>query len=429
MTDTGVARRQSPAFLFLYALAWAGSAIAYVPFLTIWLPGRMTQLSGAADVQMLGFATFFGAIAASVGGVAFGWLSDRTRNRRGWVLTGLVLSLSLLLLVPLAPTVGTLVGFIILWQLALNMMLGPLAAWAGDVVPDAQKGLLGGLLAFSPALGAWSGALVTWPGLVPGDGRLIVIALLVAGAVLPVLLFGRPRPFPELAAPPERAADTRPERPDGRAIRMWLARLLVQIAEAALFAYLYFWFRSIDPGMHDHEKARIFGLALSLAIPIALVGGRWADRHDRPFLPLVVSAAVSAAGMIGMALATGIGMAKASYLVFGTATTVFLSLHASQTLRILPRSDRRGRDLGIFNLTNTMPSLIMPWLTISLVPGFGFDALFLLLAGLTTIAVLLLATMPRRADPALNAAPDPVRLLNTNGQAVGDNPPCPPKAK
>src|SRR3546814_20355748 len=58
-------------------------------------------------------------------------------------------------LVPLAKDVWTLVGIIIAWQLTLNMMLGPLAAWAGDCVPDDQKGLLGGLLAFSPALGAW----------------------------------------------------------------------------------------------------------------------------------------------------------------------------------------------------------------------------------------------------------------------------------
>jgi len=176
---------------------------------------------------------------------------------------------------------------------------------------------------------------------------------------------------------------------------MWLARLLVQIAEAALFAYLYFWFRSIDPDMHDSEKAGLFSIALTLAVPIALLSGRWADRHDRPFRPLVVSAAVSGLGMVGMAMASLPDMAKASYLIFGIATTVFLSLHAGQTLRILPRSDRRGRDLGIFNLTNTVPSLIMPWLTISLVPGFGFDALFLLLAGLTAIAVLLLATIPR----------------------------------
>jgi hypothetical protein len=147
--------------------------------------------------------------------------------------------------------------------------------------------------------------------------------------------------------------------------------------------------------MQDNEKARLFSVALTVAVPIALLAGRWADRNDRPFRPLVIGASVSAVGLVGMALAGDVDLAKASYLVFGVATTVFLSLHSAQTLRILPRSDRRGRDLGVFNLTNTVPSLIMPWLTISLVPGFGFEALFLLLAALAGGAVLLLATMPR----------------------------------
>lgn len=396
MTGDGLPRRQSLGFLLLYALAAAGGAIAYVPFLTILLPARMTALAGDADVQYLGYITFCGAVAASFGGIFFGWLSDVTRNRRGWVATGLVLTIALLLAVPLAHDVWTLIGIIVAWQLALNMVLGPLAAWAGDCVPDEQKGLLGGLLALSPALGAWSGAIATMPGLVSVDGRLGVIALLVAAAVLPVLLFGRPRPFPELkAAAPVRADGEVTARPKEPAVRMWLARLLVQIAEAALFAYLYFWFRSIDPDMQDNEKARLFGFALTLAVPIALAAGRWADRTDRPFLPLVIGASVSAVGLVGMALAADADAAKASYLVFGIATTVFLSLHSSQTLRILPRADRRGRDLGVFNLTNTVPSLIMPWLTISLVPGFGFEALFLLLAALAGGAVLLLATMPR----------------------------------
>lgn len=396
MAEAGAPRRQSLGFLLLYALAWAGGAMAYVPFLTILLPARMTALVGASDVEYLGYVTFCGAVAASLAGIAFGWLSDVTRNRRGWIAAGLVLTILLLLAVPLAKDVRTLIGIILLWQLALNMVLSPLAAWAGDCVPDAQKGLLGGLIALSPALGAWSGAIATTPGLVSVDGRLAVVAGLVLLAVAPVLLFGRPRPFPELTAPPPVRADGDvAARPKGPAVRMWLARLLVQIAEAALFAYLYFWFRSIDPAMQDNEKARLFSVALTLAVPVALLAGRWADRSDRPFLPLVIGASVSAMGLVGMALAGDADMAKASYLVFGIATTVFLSLHSGQTLRILPRSDRRGRDLGVFNLTNTVPSLIMQWLTISLVPGFGFEALFLLLAALAAGAVLLLATMPR----------------------------------
>ena len=57
---------------------------------------------------------------------------------------------------------------------------------------------------------------------------------------------------------------------------------------------------------------------------------------------------------------------------------------------MLPRSDRRGRDLGLFNLTNTVPSLIMPWLTLALVPQFGFKTLFLLFSGLAFAGGLLL---------------------------------------
>ena len=60
---------------------------------------------------------------------------------------------------------------------------------------------------------------------------------------------------------------------------------------------------------------------------------------------------------------------------------------------MLPRPARRGRDLGFFNLTNTVPSLIMPWLTVALVPRLGFGALFGVLAALAIMAPLIL---PRR---------------------------------
>ena len=81
------------------------------------------------------------------------------------------------------------------------------------------------------------------------------------------------------------------------------------------------------------------------------------------------------------------------YILFGLMAGVFLALHSSQTLRVLPRTRTRGRDLGIFNLTNTVPSLIMPWLVLLLIPLFGFSAFFALLAGLAALACLLLATM------------------------------------
>ena len=96
-----------------------------------------------------------------------------------------------------------------------------------------------------------------------------------------------------------------------------------------------------------------------------------------------------------MSFAPNLPIAVLGYVAFGLASSIFLALHSSQTLRVLPRPHTRGRDLGIFNLTNTLPSLIMPWLTLALVPAYGFDALFLVLAALTSAAWLLLINMPR----------------------------------
>lgn len=396
MAELLPAARQSQRFLLLYALAWAGGSVAYVPFLTILLPVRVSLLAGdAAGVNWLAYIAFAGAIAASAAFIGFGYLSDITRRRKEWVWLGLALSCGLLALFREAETLPALIAIIVAWQLALNMMLAPLAAWAGDCVADAQMGSLGGLLAFAPGLGALAGALVTLPGLASADMRLVLVGILVACCVVPVLLVSPPPPVPE-PLPAETAAPESSNRaPAGRGAmrRMWFARLAVQIAEAALFSYLYFWFRSIDPDMGDNRTARVFSVVLILSAPIALWAGRWADRTSRPFTPLATCAFASAAGLIGMALAPSLPFAIVTYAVFGFASSIFLALHSGQTLRVLPRSDRRGRDLGLFNLTNTVPSLIMPWLTMAIVPVAGYPALFVLLGGLAALAGLLLRNM------------------------------------
>jgi MFS family permease len=376
-------------FLWLFALAWAGGAVAYVPFLTILLPLRIVAIAGDQSVLVLGLITFFGAVAASVGNIAFGWLSDRSGTRRPWIAAGLALSCALLLAIPLARGTWAILALVVCWQLALNMMLGPLSAWAADRVPRDMTGFLGGLMALSPAMGALSGVIVTVPGLAGPDARLGLVAVMVVACVLPALLLVKPAPSTDA---PHLDSDRQPLR---FAIKMWAARLLVQIAEAALFAYLLLYFRSLDPGMDESWIARLFSAVLAAAVPIAILFGRWADRSRWPARPLAICALFSAGGLIAMALASNVNQATAAYVCFGLATTVFLALHSGQTLRVLPSARRRGRDLGLFNLTNTIPSLIMPWLTIVIVPRNGFAALFAILAFLALASAALLFTLKR----------------------------------
>lgn len=387
---------QSYRFLLLYALASAGGAIAYVPFLTILFPMRVAGIAGASDVQWLAYLTFAGAIAASLGNILFGWLSDITMRRRAWIFLGLVCSSFLLVSFSWVESFAVFIGLILLWQLALNMMLAPLGAWAGDSVPDNQKGMLGGLLAFSPAFGAVSAAIITIPSLADADDRLWIVAAMVVICIFPVLLFGSPTHFRELQSVQNHGSVQTPldEKSQHAAVRMWFARLLIQVSEAALFAYLFYWFRSLDAGMGDANVAQIMSIVLVAAIPVALFAGHWADRNERPIFPLTVCAGLSAVGLLVMAFASSLILAIVGYIIFKLAANVFLSLHTSQTLRVLPKANRRGRDLGLFNLTNTTPSLAMPWIVLALVPVFGFPALMFVLAIFALIACLLLLFFP-----------------------------------
>lgn len=147
-------QRQPGWFLALFALASAGGAVAFVPLLTVLLPQQIASLQGHEDVAALAQVTFLGAVVASLANIGVGMLSDRSRTRRPWIVAGLVLSNIMLLQIGGAVSVGEVVVLVMLWQVGLNLMLAPLMAWAGDCFPDSQKGLLGGALALSPALGA-----------------------------------------------------------------------------------------------------------------------------------------------------------------------------------------------------------------------------------------------------------------------------------
>lgn len=388
--------RQPRWFLALFALAAAGGAVGYVPLLTVLLPQRITELQGSEDIAALAQVTFLGAIAASLANIAFGTISDRSAVRRPWIIAGLIASNLLLIAIGEARSLIEMVLLVMAWQVALNLMLAPLAAWAGDCFPNSQKGVLGGALALAPALGALSGSLVTYADLVPADARLAFVALLVAALVLPALIFGGGRVRAELMQPGAQTQDPLRLR-DRVVVRMWTARLLVQVAEGGMFAFLLFWLRSLAPDYPENGAANIFSGVLVCAVPLSLLLGRWSDRHGSPILPLVASALLCAGGMLVMAAAGTLVQAVAGYGLFAIAAAIFLSLHSSQTLRVLPAPQHRGRDLGLFNLTNTVPGMVMPWLTVLLVPSFGYSALFVLFAALSLLSAALLATFARPA--------------------------------
>ena len=54
-------------------------------------------------------------------------------------------------------------------------------------------------------------------------------------------------------------------------------------------------------------------------------------------------------------------------------------------MQLLPHPSHRGRDLGVLNLTNTLPALLGPLLAWSLATPSDFGAVLLILATLTLV--------------------------------------------
>ncbi|MEO6113946.1 MAG: MFS transporter [Sphingomicrobium sp.] len=393
-----VAGRQGKRFLLLYALANAGGVAAYLPLLTLLLPTKMAGAAGDLRIEWLAAATLGGAVTASLANIAFGWASDVRGSRRVWVAAGLALTMASYAVLHCATTPTAIVGAVMFYQLALNMMLAPLAAWAADTVPDAQKGLLGGLLGAGHPVGALAGVVATLPFLGGQGMQLAMVCAIVAALIVPLLVIGQAVALPAAAVAPP---------PTQRTIRridlslLWMARLLVQMAGSVLFAFVLYYFQSL-PGRpaSEAEVARLSSFTLIAAFPLALILGRASDRigKRRPFL-FGVTVAMSV-GLALMGIRPSFGAAVAGYTLFGCGLAIFLALHSAYAMQLLLSPKRRGRDLGLFNLTNTLPALLSPLLAVGLAPTYGFDGLMLTLAALVAVAAALILAVRGEAKAA-----------------------------
>lgn len=376
--------------LIAYALAWAGGTIAYMPFLNLLLPLRFSELAGAQDLNWLGLTAILGAIAASLANIAFGWLSDLFPGRLRWSSAGIAgLALSYAAITE-ASTPATLVVCVVIWQFAVNLYLAPLGAFAAENVPDRHRGKLGGMLSWAPGIAALSLLGIAQ---LPGGFTVQVLALPAIALMmfLPLVILagqGGRTSSVAVAEPAPRSA------PRETLALFWLARFFVQISEALLFAFVFYFLRDLLGGHLGVKDYALINAGVYLAaIPVALVIGLASDRRSRRKGPLLAMIGVLAAGFGIMGASADPRLVIAAYVLCVIGSTVFLSLHSAFVMQYLPRRDRLGRDLGIFNLTNTLPSIFGAPLALLVVPAWGYSGLLLLLAVSMAIPTALIARL------------------------------------
>lgn len=377
--DRGV-RPYERAYLWWYGLAWAGGTIAYQPFLSFLLPLKIAAISGRPDPVMLSTAVLVGGVTAGITNLGWGIVGDHIvasgGRRRVLILGGLAATSATFFLLALSRSAFELLGTLFCFQLALNLLLSALVATAADEVPNHKKGLLGGVLCISAPAGAAASVVVTLPGM-SADESMLWIALIVPIFVLPYVL--QTRPMAQRGSNQATTIDPRSRTPQAFAI-LWLLRLVLQTASKAVFFFLIYYFTATVGNVSSSTIAQLTLVAAIVAAPAALLLGRVSDqRHcHRPIL--LVTIVAMAAGLAIMAIQRDWLLAMTGYLLFACAAAVGLALHAGYTMLRFPAGLTSGKGLGLLNLTNTLPAVLVAGLGTTIVPQHGYRTLFLILA-------------------------------------------------
>ncbi|MEP9403338.1 MFS transporter [Sphingomonas silueang] len=373
----------------LYTLAYCGLFVAFMPFVSILLQVKVAAIDPANRVTLLGQVVLFGVFVASIANIAAGWLSDVQRRRSGSRRPTIAIGLAGLAIafaaIHRATTPLALLAAVGFWQVALNLMFAPMVAVLADEVPDAARGQVSGLLGISHPVGVLSASFVTLPLFAGEAARFAANVGLAAAMILPFVLFAREQALGD-AAPPSAAQPVRRTIGRGDLIRAWCARLAMQAAGNGMTAYAFFHFADRWQGGGDAAGpvARAMAVVTGVAVVMTILAGRWSDRIGgrRPFLGLATL--LVAGGLSAMALAGSFVGVAIGYGIATVGLSVFLALHTALAMQLLPSPATRGRDLGVLNLTNTLPGCLPPLLAAVLPPGVGLGVIF---AALAAVAV------------------------------------------
>ena len=369
------AGRVGPGFVAVLTLAYIGAFIAFVPLLSLIVPLQAQALAPGDKIGLLSLVSLWGALTASVANLAAGWASDRTRGRFGrrrpWILAGLAGVILAYGLIAAAPSPLALLAGVMTFQFAFNLMFAPLTAILADVVPDVQKARVAAFLGLGAPMGAAGGVLISLPPFGGPAARLTILGVLVVACVVPLVLSWRGPPG---SSPHRREAGP----PAARALLSidfgfaWASRFCLQIAASVVNAYMLFYlsdharYAEQFPGSTvESGLARLIALSTLLVVVSGFVGGLASDRLGRRKLFIVVASVLLGFGLMIFAFWPQWPGPLVGYAFYGVGFGLYTTVDVALVAQILPSRRDTARDLGIMNLTNTLPAVLAPVLALT----------------------------------------------------------------
>lgn len=373
-----------------YVLAFLGAHLAFMPLLVLLLPRRVEALATADTPSVLSWLLLAGGVVAGFANVGAGALGDhwirRFGSRRRLVAIGTGMLFIAYVGLAFANDIPGLFAALIFFQIALNCCFSPLGALLADHFSDEVKGRLGGLLTAGLPVSTLLVVPVAWLFPIDGPGGFLLVGSIVTLCMLPLLtVWG----LGSLIEASDRSASGKL---DGVSLSIpvtgsslttdfslaWLSRLLVQTGAAFVVGYIYLYLslNQFSAGGWSEAGASKILAALTapsaiFAIIITILAGFLSDRINSRRIPLFAFACLFGLGLGMLAIASELAWFFAGYILLQAALAAYLSVDTALFAQLVSGHPRRGLLLGAMNLSNTLPSVIVPAIALIAFGGNG----------------------------------------------------------
>ncbi|HQI66379.1 MAG TPA: MFS transporter [Rhodoglobus sp.] len=405
MTDIPTARR---GFIALYALGYVGAYIALITPVATTLALKVGELDPEGKETSLGLISAIGALVAIVSNALTGALSDRTRSglgrRRPWIIAGSAGGVVALAIVGFAPNLVVATLGWILAQLTLNMVLAALQALLPDQVPLEQRARVSSVLGISQQVSPLLGIGIAYGVQAAGGGiGLMFLIPGIIGALMLALLVAKIRDVPHEQAGRftfgEFVRGFRIDKGKGADFGWaWFGRFFVILGFAVYTTYqVYFIGDRLKVTGPDVVLTQLYALLIFSAVLTvsAIVSGRISDRTGRRKIFVFLAAAIVGVGLTLLALTSSLPMFFVAASVMGVGIGAFFAVDLALITDVLPDKEHKAaKDLGIFNIANSLPQSVAPAIAplfLAIGGGGNYTALFIAGGVFAVIGAVLIA--------------------------------------
>jgi MFS family permease len=394
-------KKVSVLFQILYFLTNVSTNALLLPSIILLIPAQINVLDPAHHVTSLGIVESIGGLFSFIATPLTGALSDRSTSRLGrrrfWMLISMIFAAVAVLLLAKSPTVLVLLIGWALLQFFGNALLTLFQALIPDQVPVHQRGTVSASFGLAIPFSIMIGGMLVGMAFAQTPTTtyyVFLIAFIVLALVFVVFMKDRvqtkearePFQFKRFLA----GFWINPRKHPDFAWALF-TRLLLFLGFYAIDSYLQYYLQDsihysrIFPGHPVLEGTTIVESIEFMTILIfSFAAGIVSDKLGRR-KPVVIGAAILVALAMLTLLAvptwTGVEIYGA---IMGAGYGSYLAVDTALVTQVLPTSRDRAKDLGIINLSLSIPLIVSPLLAAGVVSSMGYPVLFII-AGLLAL--------------------------------------------